>query len=141
MAGGVELRGVHEGCGPPPVPGRASGDRLDHLQVAEEIGGRRARCRVLRPLALSIGFQKQCRLVEDPLPYQSGSISPGGVQLTRFASAELEPREDSSHLLAGVDVDARHRHQELHRDLGTDLSPAYSLLNRIGQKLDQSEAA
>ncbi len=137
----LKLRGVHEGCGLPPVPARAGGDRLDHLQVAEELGGRRARCRVLRPLAFTIGFQEQSRLIEDPLSYQRGSIPPGGIQLARFASAQLEPREDRGHSLADLDADARHRHQELHRDLGADLSPAHSLLNRIGQKLDQSEAA
>lgn len=141
MAGGVELRGVHEGCGLPPVPARAGGDRLDHLQVAEELGGRRARCRVLRPLAFSIGLQEQCRLIEDSLAYQRGSIPPGGIQLARFASAEFELREDRGHALADLDADARHRHQELHRDLGSDLSLAHSLLNRIGQELDQSEAA
>ncbi len=107
----------------------------------EELGRRRARCRVLRPLAFSTGFQEQSRLLENPLSYQRGSIAPGGIQLARFASAELELREDRGHSLADLDADARHRHQELHRDLGADLSPAHSLLNRIGQKLDQSETA
>jgi hypothetical protein len=115
------------------VPAGAVRDRQDYLQVAEELGGLRTGFCVLRPLAFTMNFQKQCRLVENPLPDQSGSVTPGGVQFTRFTGAQLEPGKDRGHALARLYADACHRHQELHRDLGADFSPAHAFLNRVGQ--------
>ena len=44
------------------------------------------------------------------------------------------------HPLAVVDVDARHRHQILHRDMSGDLPHADALLNLLWEKFNQSQS-
>ena len=49
--------------------------------------------------------------------------------------------EDRGQALAIIGVDARHRHQILHRHLRGDLAVAHVLLDRFRQQFDQRQAA
>jgi len=49
--------------------------------------------------------------------------------------------EDRGQALAVIGVDARHRHQVLHRRVRGDLAVAHVLLDRFRQQLDQRQAA
>jgi hypothetical protein len=49
--------------------------------------------------------------------------------------------EDRGQALAMIGVNARYRHQILHRDLRRDLAVAHLLLNRFRQQIDQRQSA
>jgi hypothetical protein len=100
-----------------------------HFQIALNLFGRRGLCRLWLPLR----FQQQFRFGENALANHAGAFAPGGVKLRRLPAIAAVLHECVRHPLAIVRADARHRHQILHRDLGAEVSFAYTLLDCFGQ--------
>jgi hypothetical protein len=127
---GIQLR--CRPAGQPPVG--AVHDRRHHLQIADQFGG--------GPwwgFLLSLGFEKQCGIVQDALADRSRSVPPSGIQLAGFARIAVPLRKDRRHALAGLQALARHRHQKLHRHLPPDLALAHLLLHDLRQQFHQCQ--
>jgi len=90
---------------------------------------------------LPADFQKQLRLVQNPLPDRRRTVPPGGVQLSGFACRTLTPGEDHRHPPAVLAADLGHRRQELHRQMGCDLTGAHALLDLFRQQFEQGQTA
>jgi len=103
--------------------------RHHHLQIAQQF---RDACRHLRfRFRLALRLEEQIRCIEDALTDCGRTIAPGGIQLPglpRFAVILCEHR---GHPLAVFQIDARHRHQKLHRHVGADLSCPHLLLDHF----------
>ena len=109
--------------------------RNHHVQITRQLHHRR-RCRTL--LALPLRLQEQLRLGQQALPYGRRGTAPGRIQLARFATAQAMPRNTLRHAATVFRVQARHRHQELHRHMRRDRAAAHLLLHLRGQQLDQT---
>ncbi len=113
---------------------RAAGDRDDLIEIAFQ----RGRCWLPWPLR----FQKQFRLGENALPRLLGlCIAPGVVEQGGLARGPILLREDLRHALALFAVDARHRRQIAHGNLRRDTAFAHELLDGLGQRFHQRQAA
>ena len=134
--GGIELVLLHQRRCPPETPAGAVGDGDDHRQIAQQFIGQR---RWLR-FDLLLCFEKQLRIIQNALPYLGGSIAPCGVEFMGLPSREPVLSKRIGHPLAIVGVDARHRYQIFHRDLGGDLPHANRLLNHLWEKFNQSQS-
>ena len=131
----VALGSIEFGClraGEPPMG--PIHNRRDHLQVADQFGGGLGR-RFLLPLR----FEKQRRIVQNPLANRGRSPTPGAIQLPGFACIAVMLSKDRGHALAGLQALARHRHQKLHRHLRRDLSFPHLLLDRLRQQFRQRQ--
>jgi hypothetical protein len=132
---GVALRRI-EFCylraGDPPMG--SIHNRGDHLQIADQFGGG-ARRRFLLPLR----FEKQRRIVENPLANRGRSPAPGGIQLPSFACIAVMLSENDGHALAGLQALARHRHQKLHGYLRRDPAFPHLLLDGFRQQFRQRQ--
>ena len=130
------MRAVHfrERHGEPPV--RALHDGGRHFQIACERG---SLCSSWR-LRLALRFQKQFRRGEDALAHLARALPPGCIELPGFAGSATMRGESGGHAIAIVQVNARHRHQILHRQLRCDLSFTDLLLDGFGQKFDQPQS-
>jgi hypothetical protein len=125
-------------------PGRRAGesplgavyDRAHHLQIPDQFGACSGRGFLL---GLPLRFEKQRRIVQNPLPDRSRSPAPGGIQLARFARIAVMHGENRRHALAVPQALPRHRHQKPHRHLRRNLAFAYLLLDRFRQKLHQCQ--
>jgi len=116
--------------GAPQAPVGPACDGRHHLQITRQFGeggGQRF------GFALPLGFQKQLRLLQNPLAQDRRSLAPGGVQLPGFAAAEPMLGQHFSHAPAVLGAGPRHRHQDLHRHLGRDGSGAHLLLHAFRQ--------
>lgn len=126
----------HQRCGPrKPTPGPAR-DRQHHLQITQQV---RRRWRMW--LDLPLRFEKQQRLLQNPLPHRRQSAAPGGVELARLPAVEPVRGKRFGHPLAVLDIGAGDRHQHLHRHMGRDLAAAHFLLNRLGKQFHQRQSA
>ena len=105
-----------------------------HLQLADHCGAG-ARRRFLLPLR----FEKQRRIVQNPLAYRGRATAPGAVQLPGFACIAAMLCENGRHPLAGLLALPRHRHQKLHRHLCRDLAFAHLLLHCFRQQFRQRQ--
>jgi len=115
-----------------------AGNRRYHLQIAQQGGdssGRRIR------FALPLRFQKQLRLLQNPLADGWGSVTPRGIELSGFAAGEAILGQGFGHGLAVLRTGARHRHQVLHRHVGRDRAAAHLLLHALRQQFDQGQPA
>jgi len=95
---GVALRSIELCClraGQPPMG--AVHNRGDHLQIADQFGGRPG-----WGFLLSLRFEKQRRIVQNPLANRGRSPAPGGIQLPRFACLAVMLSENGGHALAGL---------------------------------------
>ena len=113
-------------AGQPPL--NAVHNRQDHLQIADQFGG--------RPdwgFLLPLRFEKQRRIPQNAFADRGRSPSPGGIQLAGFARVAVMLGEDCRHALAILQALPRHRHQKLHRHLGRDLALAHLLLDGLRQ--------
>ena len=131
------LAGVHSGHGFVELLVYAAQDGQRHLQIAHHLFGCRCSCR--RCLALC--FEKQLRLGEDTVANGACAFTPSRVELLGRACVAMLFDEDRGQAQAIIGVDARHRHQILHRHLCGDLSFAHVLLDRFRQQIDQRQAA
>ena len=130
------LRASHlrQSFGEPPAG--ATQDGNGHFQVALQgnrsgIGGWR----------LPLRFQKQFRLGEHARANYARAVPPSGIELPGLPRVATMLDEDGGHPLAVLHVDARHRHQILHRQLRRQLAFAHLLLDRFRQHLHQPQTA
>ena len=134
-AGLLPSGGTHQWSGPDPPPSRTAGDGPHQIEIPQQgVDGRFRRGPVL-------GFQKQFRRVQNPLPDAWGRIAPGGVDLAGFPAAEPVPRERVGHRRTVVRVGARQRDQTLHRHMRRDPAVAHLLLHAFGKQLHQRQPA
>lgn len=117
-------------------PSGAVHNRRRHLQVAQELGGRRRRRWRFR---LPLRFEKQRGLGEKALPDRRRAGAPSGIQLPRLPGVAVMPGERRGHPLAVLQVDARRRDQILHGHVRGDLALAHLLLDGLRQKFDQRQ--
>ena len=126
---GVALRRI-EFCrlhaGDPPMS--AAHNRGDHLQIADQFGGGPG-----GDFLLPLRFEKQRRIIQNPLANRGRSPTPGGIELARFARVAVILGENGRHPLAGLQALSRHRHQKLHGHLRRDLAFAHLTLDRFRQ--------
>ena len=133
---GIALRSIEVGClraGDPPMG--AVHNRGDHLQIAGQFGGGPD-----GDFLLPLRFEKQRRIVQNPLADRGRSPAPGAIQLPSFACTAVMLSKDRGHALAGLWVLARYRHQKLHRYLRRDLAFAHLLLDRFRQQFRQRQS-
>jgi len=134
------LPGVHlHHCRSGQAAMRAVHHRHHDLQIAHQL--RDARRRGGFRFRLPLRFEEQIRRIEDALADRRRAIAPGGIQLPGFARIAVMRCEDRGHPLAVLQVDAGHRHQELHRDVRRDFALPHLLLDRFGQEFDQRQPA
>jgi hypothetical protein len=113
--------------GKPPSGATQDGDH--HIQIALHLfDRRRSRCR-----RLPLRFQKQFRLGENAFADRARAFAPSHIQLPGLPRIATMRDESGRHALAVLGVDARHRHQILHRHLRCEFSFAYLLLDRFRQ--------
>jgi len=129
------LRAGHlrQGFGEPPAGATQDGD--SHIQIALHLFDRRRFGRRWLPLR----FQKQFRLGENALANRTGAVPPGGIELAGLPRVATVLHESGGHPLAILHLDARHRHQTLHRQLCAQHSFAHLLLDGFRQKFDQRQ--
>ena len=128
------LRASHlrQGFGEPPAGAMQDGNR--HLQIALQSGRSR-----LGGWRLPLRFQKQFRRGEDALADHARALPPGGIELSGLPRIATVLHECGRHPRAVFQVDARHRHQILHRQLRAQRSFAHLLLDAFRQQLDQRQ--
>ena len=117
-------------------PGGAVHNRCRHLQIAQEFCGRRCRSSRCR---LPLRFEKQRGLVEKALPDRRWATAPSGIQLPGLPGVAVMLGERRGHPLAVLQIDARHRHQILHRHVRGDFALAHLLLDGLRQKFHQRQ--
>jgi len=128
------LRASHlrQSFGQPPAGATQDGQR--HLQVAlqgirRRTGGRR----------LPLRFQKQFRLGEHARANYARAVPPGGIELPGLPRVATMLDEGGGHPRAVLHLDARHRHQILHRQVRRQLAFTHLLLDRFRQHLHQPQ--
>jgi hypothetical protein len=84
-------------------------------------------------LGLTLRFEKQRRVVQDPFADRGRSSPPSRIQLARLARIAVLLGEDGRHALAILQALPHHRQQKLHRHLRRDLAFANLLLDRFRQ--------
>ena len=114
--------------------------RSDDVQVAHQLLGRPHGDGFL-VLDLAPGTQEQLRILDEVFSYRGRPIAPGRVEQSHFVGAELMPGNLLGEAFAVIPLGARHRHQILHGRVGSNLSAADLLLDRLGQLLHQGQAA
>jgi hypothetical protein len=129
------LRAGHlrQSFGQPPAGATQDGNR--HLQVA--LQGHRRGTGARR---LALRFQKQFRLGEHARANYPRAVPPDGIELPGLPRVATMLDEGGGHPLAVLHVDARHRHQILHRQLRRQLAFAHLLLDGFRQHLHQPQA-
>jgi hypothetical protein len=120
------LRASHlrQSFGEPPTG--ATQDGNGHLQVALQ-GNRRG----TGGWRLALRFQKQFRLGEHARANYTRTVPPRSVELPGLPRVATMLDEGGGHPLAVLYVDARHRHQILHRQLRCQFAFAHLLLDRF----------
>ena len=118
------------------LPG-APGNRHYHLKIALYLarGGGRRSCR----LGFTPGFQKQLRLLQQPLPQHWPAVPPSAIKFSRFASTEVKPGKGVGQALAIGQAHLGHRRQILRSHLCRDLALPHLLLDALWQPLNQRQ--
>jgi hypothetical protein len=88
MARPVYVRAVNHGCCLSPSTAGATGDCRKHFKIPQQTGGCGFSLRLLF-MGCPACFQKQRRLLQDPVPHLRRRVTPGRVQLAGFTAAEL----------------------------------------------------
>jgi len=135
----VQINAVDEGSCLPPAPAGTTGDGRHHLQIPQQRGCRRMRLGLLLS-DLAAGLEEKRRLFENPRPHPGRPVAPGRIQLARLAAGEPMGSECSGHLFAVTEIGARHRYEELHGHMRSDLALAHLLLDRVRKEFDQCQA-
>jgi hypothetical protein len=136
----VYVRAIHQACRLPPAAAGATGNGREHFKIPQQNGDGRSRLR-LSFVDCPARFQKQRRIVEDPVPHLWRHVAPGGIQLAGFTAAELVGGNRNRHSFAVFDVGSRHRNQILHGDVRRYLSIAGLLLDGTRKQFHQCQAA
>jgi len=92
-------------------------------------------------MLLALRFEEQLRLGENAFTNRARALAPSRIELLCGARVATQFDEDGGQTQASIGIEARHRHQILHRHLRGDLAHAHVLLNRVRQHLDQPQAA
>mgnify|MGYP001416558319 CR=1 FL=1 len=136
----VYVGAIHQGCRLPPAAAGAIGNSREHFKVPQQNGDGGFRLRRLF-MDCPACFQKQRRLLQDPVPHLRRRIAPGCIQFPGFTAAELVGGKSSRHSFAVFNVGARQRNQILHGHMRRYLSLADLLLDRIRKQFHESKAA
>ena len=140
MPRGVALRRIEFCClraGDPPMD--PIHNRGNHLQIADQFGAGGALW-AQRDLLLPLRFEKQRRIVQNPLANRGRSPPPGAIQLAGFARVAAMLGENGCHALAALHALPRRRHQKLHGHLRRDLAFPHLLLDRFRQHFRQRQS-
>jgi hypothetical protein len=116
------------------------GDSREHFKVPQQNGDCGFRLRLLF-VDYPACFQKQRRLLQDPVPHLRRRIAPSRIQFSCFTAAELVGGNSGRHPFAVFDVGARQRNQILHGHMRRYLSISDLLLDRIRKQFHESKAA
>lgn len=92
-------------------------------------------------LKLTLDLQVQPRILDQTLANRRRGVAPSGIERSDLAARELLLSDRLTQPLTRLGVDARDRHQRLHRRLRGDLTAADPLLDRSRQILHQSQVA
>jgi hypothetical protein len=106
-----------------------------HLQFASEGKGSRLSSR-----SLPLRFQKQFRLVEDAFADHARTVPPRSIELCSLPCVAMVLDKSGGHACAVFDIDARHRHQILHRQLRPEFAFTHLLLDGFRQQFDQRQS-
>jgi len=90
-------------------------------------------------LRLSLRFEKQLRIIQNPFADRGRTFAPSAIQLPGLARIAVMLSEDRRHPLAILQALARHRHQKLQGHLRRDFALAHLLLDRFRQNLHQRQ--
>ncbi len=99
------------------------------------------RVRRLLLLQLLLDLQVQPRILDQALANRRRRVTPGRIQRGDVAARKLVLGDPLAESFTRLRVDARQRHQGLHRGLGGDLSAPDPLLNRCRKILHQSQTS
>ncbi len=99
------------------------------------------RMRRLLLLQLLLDLQVQPRILDQTLANWRRRVTPGGIQRGDLAALELVLGDPFTEPFTRLGVDARQRHQRLHRRLRSDLSTPDPFLDRRRKTLHQSQAS
>ncbi len=99
------------------------------------------RVRRLLLLQLLLDLQVQSWILDQALANLRRCVAPGGIQRGDLAALQLVLGDPFTKPFTRLWVDARQRHQGLHRRLGGDLSTSDSLLDRGRKILHQRQAS
>lgn len=135
----VQFLVIHQGKGAQRTPAGAVGDRQHRVQVVQQLGDRGSG-RLLR-IDFALRFQKKLRLFQDPLPRAGCAVAPGRIDLSGLPGVKSVRGKSVGHPSAVFEAHAGRRYQELHGNVGGDLARAHLLLDRLGKKFDQGQAA
>ncbi len=92
-------------------------------------------------LKLALDLQIQPRVLDQTLANRRRRIAPGGIQRGDLAARQPVLGDPLTELFTRLGVDARQRHQGLHRRLGGDLAALDPFLDRGRKILHQSQAS
>ena len=110
---------------------RAAGDRDDLIELAFQ-----------RDLCwLPLRFNKQFRLGENPFPGKAFGVAPGTIESGGLARGPMLLREDLRDALALIRIDSRRGSQIAHGDLRGDTALADQLLDGLGKRFHERQAA
>lgn len=132
----VELVLVHQGCCPRQTPAGTVGDGQHHIQIPQQFIGDGWRL----GFGLLLRFEKQLRLLDNPLPYRWRRVAPGRIELTGLPAREPVLGQAFGQPLAVLDIGARHRHQILHGDVCGDGALAHFLLHTSRKQFHQRQS-
>ncbi len=89
-------------------------------------------------LQLALDLQIQPRVLNQALTDRRRRVAPGGIQRGDLAARQLMLGDPFTEPFTRFRIDARQRHQGLHRRLGGDLSAPDAVLDRCRKILHQS---
>jgi hypothetical protein len=124
------LRAIYFNRGSSQSPVGSADDGYRYVQVAHQRSHPISRRWI--GFTLPLRFQKQLRLLQNPLADGRRGFSPSGIQLPRLSAAESVLGQRLCHALAGFEARARHWHQKLHGHMGRDGAAAHVLLHAFG---------
>ena len=137
MPRGFRLLGIQlRGSSARQSPLCACHNRHYHLQIAQQFGSGFGGSFLLR---LSLRFEEQLGIVQNPFAYSGRAFAPRTIQLAGFPCIAVVLGEDRRYPLAILQALACHRHQKLQRHLRQNLAFAHLLLNGFWQNFHQCQ--
>jgi hypothetical protein len=116
----------------PVLPAR---DRYDRLEIPQQLG-EEGRGGIRRAL---LHFPEQLGISQDPFPNRRRGVSPSGIQLSGFPSAELVLRKGLGQALAVLGAGTRHGHQKFHGHMSRERTTPDLLLHVFREQLYQRQ--
>jgi hypothetical protein len=128
----IQLRG--SGARQPTI--RSVCDGGHHFQIAQQFVAGPVRSFFL---CLSLRFEKQLGIIQNPFADRVRTLAPRGIQLAGFTRIAVMLGEDCCHPLAILQALACHRDQKFQGHLRQDLALAHLLLDHLRQNLHQRQ--